>query len=248
MPTSSPLRCASRSTGSATPITRDDLHAAVLTGVRAALFMERVDREREASGCSLGAAVVAASRRRASVAVPPKESIALVPVRVTDLTLDAEGAAALKLVSRPTIYRLLKLYPATLMLGHRKQSARWPNRAAFEAWLAEALAKRRADRRAPHGQPARATAGSSRTVGDGPLSTWLQVARALGVDDSTIRAHRRRTRDGTRSFFGTAMEARAWYAALVAAPDYVAGKAPRRSRARAASENTGPVDWSKVKV
>lgn len=79
-----------------------------------------------------------------------------------------------------------------------------------------------------------------------PTSSWLDVARAVGVDDSTIRTHRRRTRDGTAPLFADTDAARAWYAALVRAPD-----APPPSGRRAPPKRTAPtgvVDWSKVDV
>ena len=79
---------------------------------------------------------------------------------------------------------------------------------------------------------------------DGPLATWLDVARAIGVDDSTIRAHRRRTRDPRKPFFGSATEARSWYAALVAKPAHV--PAPRRKRGTQVMG--GVIDWDKVAV
>lgn len=78
----------------------------------------------------------------------------------------------------------------------------------------------------------------------GPLTTWLDVARAIGVDDSTIRAHRRRTHDPQRPFFGSAAEARSWYAQLVAKPAYI----PACRRKRGPRVSGGVVDWDKVAV
>ncbi|MES2643860.1 MAG: hypothetical protein V4850_30510 [Myxococcota bacterium] len=95
-------------------------------------------------------------------------------------------------------------------------------------------------------------AGPARASGEpvpGPISTWLQIASAIGVDDSTIRAHRRRTRDQTRPLFESAEAARRWYADLVAAPDYTEPERRRRKRASAKpSPSEGAVDWSKVEV
>ena len=76
----------------------------------------------------------------------------------------------------------------------------------------------------------------------GPLATWLDVARAVGVDDSTIRAHRRRTRDPHRPFFGTAADARSWYAQLVGKPAFI----PAARRNRGPRVTGGVVDWDKV--
>ncbi len=80
-----------------------------------------------------------------------------------------------------------------------------------------------------------------------PISTWLSVATAVGVDDSTIRAHRRRTQDGHGPYFGSDDEARSWYAAMVSSPTHVPGKGRTRKPKRA-PEISVPVDWSKVKV
>ncbi|MDP2305505.1 MAG: hypothetical protein Q8P18_05715 [Pseudomonadota bacterium] len=82
----------------------------------------------------------------------------------------------------------------------------------------------------------------------GPIATWVEVARAIGVDDSTIRAHRRRTRDGSRPFFADATAARSWYSALVRTPTWVEPARGRRRKASSSPAGEGPVDWSKVTV
>lgn len=87
------------------------------------------------------------------------------------------------------------------------------------------------------------TAGTSQADG-APLATWLDVAAAVGIDDSTIRAHRRRTRDPQRPFFGSAAEARSWYAQLVAKPAFV----PSPSKKRCPQVKGGVVDWGTVVV
>ena len=87
--------------------------------------------------------------------------------------------------------------------------------------------------------------GSGAHPGDStPLSTWLDVARAVGIDDSTIRAHRRRTRDPQRPFFASAADARAWYASVVAKPAAV----PSPRRKRGPRIDGGVVDWNAVKL
>ncbi len=83
---------------------------------------------------------------------------------------------------------------------------------------------------------------------ESPISTWMQFAAAVGVDDSTVRAHRRRTRDKTRPFFASAAEARAWYARLVAAPDYTPQRKSRHQTKKKAAQQDGPVDWKNTKV
>jgi hypothetical protein len=87
------------------------------------------------------------------------------------------------------------------------------------------------------------------TTTEGPISSWLAVARAVGIDDSTIRAHRRRTGDATPPYFESAAAARAWYAALRTAPDTrPALPSHRRRRARLAKEHAGAVNWKTVQV
>lgn len=73
----------------------------------------------------------------------PPTTPASVEATIDSGPLDPLRAAALGLVSRPTIYRLLKVHPAPVMLGDGKQSARWANRETFERWLVEASARRR---------------------------------------------------------------------------------------------------------
>lgn len=77
-----------------------------------------------------------------------------------------------------------------------------------------------------------------------PLTTWLEVARVIGIDDSTIRAHRRRTRDPQRPFFASATDARSWYSHLVAQPAFV----PSARRKRGPRVHGGVVDWDKVEL
>lgn len=92
--------------------------------------------------------------------------------------------------------------------------------------------------------------GVDRVEGARPLSSWLAVAKAINVDDSTIRSHRRRTGDKHGPFFGSETEAREWYSGVVSAPDYVEGKGKTRARKAKprAPEVNGVVNWSKVKV
>lgn len=92
--------------------------------------------------------------------------------------------------------------------------------------------------------PVPAVAGPGVALGDRPISSWQEVARAVGVDDSTIRAHRRRTRDPKRPYFANDAEARTWYAQLVAAPDF----AETRSRRRGPNVRGGVVDFAKIKL
>lgn len=106
-------------------------------------------------------------------------------------------------------------------------------------------------------------------VTDGPLSSWKDVAAALGVAESTIRAHRKRTGDKTLPLFACADEAREWYRTLVGR---VAPRKPpprdKQKRFRATGNRPAPtppstpkprkvqnkqgltsgVDWSKTKV
>lgn len=80
-----------------------------------------------------------------------------------------------------------------------------------------------------------------------PISTWLGVAAAVGIDDSTIRSHRRRTGDNTAPYFGSDQEARAWYAAMSKAPDF-ARSGRRRKESSRAVQKEGVVDWSKIQI
>ncbi|MDP2310943.1 MAG: hypothetical protein Q8P18_33295 [Pseudomonadota bacterium] len=83
-----------------------------------------------------------------------------------------------------------------------------------------------------------------------PLSSWRAVAEALGVDDSTVRLHRRRTRDSHPRLFADAAEARRWYTALVRAPTYAdppSGRKPRKKKSPPGS-GSGVVDWAKLKI
>lgn len=95
--------------------------------------------------------------------------------------------------------------------------------------------------------PAAVTEGARPSAA--PLSTWLAVAAALGVDDSTIRSHRRRTRDETGPFFASDVEARSWYSGMVNAPDFFEGTTrPRNRKPKGDTGNQGWIDWKKVKV
>jgi hypothetical protein len=99
-----------------------------------------------------------------------------------------------------------------------------------------------ADARAEALEPAR-----PERAPEGPLSSWRQVAAAIGVDDSTIRAHRRRTRDDSKPFFSGADAARSWYEDLVGTPA-PPPRASRGPRAPKQPKGDGPVDWKNVKL
>lgn len=85
-----------------------------------------------------------------------------------------------------------------------------------------------------------------------PLTTWLQVAKALGVDDSTLRALRKRAGDRTEACFAGMEEARTWYRAVKAKARRLGGAGESRPKTRrrggAAKVIGCVVDWDKVKV
>ena len=99
----------------------------------------------------------------------------------TDSALTTADAATLGLASRATIYRLLKVYPAEIMHGGDHASARWPTRASFESWLANALSARRlATTLTPMVSPKKRHTGSSPKglpIPDGPLDAARRKIR-----------------------------------------------------------------------
>jgi hypothetical protein len=96
------------------------------------------------SVCEVGAVEIpdldAALRRSAQGAT----SAVAAPALPVDGPLDIRAAVALGLVARSTLYDLVKgLPPPITVAGAKKRSPRWPNRAAFDGWLTEALAEAR---------------------------------------------------------------------------------------------------------
>lgn len=85
-----------------------------------------------------------------------------------------------------------------------------------------------------------------------PLTTWLQVAKALGVDDSTLRALRKRAGDRTQACFADVDEVQAWYRTVKAKARRLGGAGEPQSKTRRRREVPkvigGVVDWDKVKV
>lgn len=97
-----------------------------------------------------------------------------------DAPLTPERAAKLGYSSKATIYRLLKCHPAEIMLGEKRRSPRWPDRASFEKWFTKASELRRTVATSPPPVATTPRRGTKRGNGDPTaLSPLADVRRQL---------------------------------------------------------------------
>lgn len=77
-----------------------------------------------------------------------------------------------------------------------------------------------------------------------PLTSWREVARAVGVSTTTLRRARHARQDRTAPWFENSGAARHWYASLLAPPPT---RKPGRNRAPKSGAPEAVTDWQEVR-